>query len=252
MKAKAIHALAALALMLALPALAQPEWTYEETVDDFSGRASASATSPPVRRGPYNTISKLVVRCRGGYQLENLMSFSYLNRPGDDGAPVMARVTMPDYLQALGAPKAPVPLHVNESTSGKGLFIREPPFSFAQMLMLGDSFAVRFDYYGHGTVTFDYTLAGALDPIAKVRRACLNIAPDKKGKWRGQWLTGSIWTGSKSMKKGTPFTPVLDPHANYLAAHDECHANNRKKKARSECLSALNYNEATGGWHHFQ
>lgn len=164
------------------------EWTVSTDIDEFEETTTVTAMSPTVRGKPYGW-SNLVVRCTDGSKLEAYFIYDYLNRPSDDGDPI--RIKFGD--------RKPHMQHVSTSRSGKGLFISNHAMpaslrrrlgtsaelleleadlkklaveKFASDVITEPSLLTRFDYYGEGRVTIEYSLNGASKVVTEVLEAC--------------------------------------------------------------------------------
>ena len=104
-------AIAMLLPLLAIGAGAEERWTVNRSVDDFDGVSRVIAMSPLSYGDPYGW-SRVSARCTNGWQHELYFSFDYLNRTGEDGAPIQVK---------LGDRK-PEQCGVSESTIDKALF----------------------------------------------------------------------------------------------------------------------------------
>ena len=152
----------ALLLAVALAAHVHAAWTQNTSHDEFEG-ATRVVASVTVTGEPYNTAA-FTLRCVDGTtakdaDLDAYFTFGYLNRAGDDEAPL--RVKFGD------AP--PFDWEVHSVAEGRrGLFMILSMERFEKMAQ-AESFKVRVAYHNEvGPTTIDFPMEGAREAIAFV------------------------------------------------------------------------------------
>ena len=152
----------ALLLAVALAAQVHAAWTQNTSHDEFEG-ATRVVASVTVTGEPYNTAA-FTLRCVDGAtakdaELAAYFTFGYLNRAGDDKAPL--RVKFGD--------DPPFDWEVHSVAEGRrGLFMMLSVERFEKIAQ-AESFKVRVAYHNEvGPTTIDFPMEGAREAIAFV------------------------------------------------------------------------------------
>ena len=170
MRAAAVTAL----LALCGAAKANDQWTYSQTVDEFTDEASSSATAPAIIGKPFNA-ALTGVKCSISKKVFAVAMMDYYNNAGSKHA---VKVRFDD-----DEPKR-VGIVQLSGTRGfefkdargfvSGLYDEEvltlPQFILE--LINKNRLRIQTNYYNHGSVVLDFSLAGAADAIRKVIDDC--------------------------------------------------------------------------------
>ena len=161
-----------LALFGALGAKANDEWTYKQTVDDFTDETESKALSPELSGRPY-IYAGLRVGCDKSQadkgSVSSWVNLGYFNNWGfsdrmdirfDNDEP--KRVGIDEWSGTKGFSFSP------RCSSGYCMTLPQ----FIQELIRKDRLRISTEYYNSGTVVLDFSLTGAADAINKVVDDC--------------------------------------------------------------------------------